>query len=163
MLSQNMAAFQATISHSEGSDRAADPYRVVYAFEHTIVDLSDHPAITGEWTGKTLTDLQCANAGVPSGTKSTAAGRYQINKPTWLRLKALTTLTDFRPASQDLACYELIRECKAVQLVEDGVFIDAIMQCRHVWASLPGNTSGQPQKTYAQLLDAYLGAGGMRA
>lgn len=155
-----MAAFLGTIAHAEGTDRAPDPYRVVYSFEHAIIDLSDHPTITGEWPGKVLTDAQCRNAGLSPGCKSTAAGKYQITRPTWVRLKGILTLTDFRAASQDLACVQLIAEVKAEDLVERGEFVQAVMQCRHTWASLPGNTAGQPQRTYAQLQDAYLSAGG---
>ena len=79
-ISPNLQAFLATIRHSEGTDRAADPYRVVYSYNHTIVNLSDHPAVTGEWKGAPLDNL----GPLYVGKISTAAGAYQIIKPTWL-------------------------------------------------------------------------------
>jgi muramidase (phage lysozyme) len=159
ILSQNVKAFLSTISHSEGTDRAPDPYRCCFEFKHTIASFADHPAVTGEWMGESLAFLgpQYANE------KSTAAGRYQINRPTWVGIKTLLQLPDFGPDSQDQACVHLIRTCHALDLVEAGEIRLAIFACRGRWASLPGNTSGQPQKPLADLLDAYGSAGGTLA
>jgi len=153
----NVAAFLAMISHSEGTDRAPDPYRVCYGYKHTIVSLADHPAVTGEWKGEPLDDLGPAYVGM----RSTAAGRYQLIKPTWLTLKAKLYLSDFTGPSQDAAALELLREKGAYDLVKGGQVADAITLCHGIWASLPGSTSGQPQRTFAQLLEAYGAAGGV--
>src|SRR6202035_5065809 len=104
-MNQNIAAFLATIRHSEGTDKAADPYRCCYAYRHIIVDLSDHPVITGEWHGESLAGLGPTYV----GKVSTAAGAYQIIKPTWVSLKARLSLRDFTGPSQDAAATELIR------------------------------------------------------
>jgi lysozyme len=150
----NLEALLATLSHAEGTDRATDPYRVCYGFHHTIADLSDHPAETGEWMGEEIT------VGAFKGLKSTAAGRYQINRPTWETLKRNLALPDFSPDSQDKAAVELIRRNGALDMVNSGRFVEAIEKCQHTWASLPGNSAGQPQRTLASLTSFYADAGG---
>lgn len=144
------------LSHSEGTDRAADPYRVVYGERYTIKDLRDHPAITGEWLGESLASLGPAYV----GKVSTAAGRYQIIKPTWVALRNMLKLPDFSGPSQDAAALELIREKGALALVDAGRVAEAITACREIWASLPGSTSGQPQRSFAALISVYGDAGG---
>ena len=59
---QNVAAFLSMIASSEGTDRAADPYRVCFGYKHTIADLGDHPAITGEWKGEGVKGPEAFNA-----------------------------------------------------------------------------------------------------
>jgi muramidase (phage lysozyme) len=118
--SQNVAAFLTAIARAEGTENQAEPYRVCYAYKHVIRDLRDHPAVTGEWRGERLTDTQCAGAGLGPGCVSTAAGRYQFIKPTWLRLRQKLGLTDFSPASQDKACIELLRENGALSMAGQG-------------------------------------------
>lgn len=155
-MTPNESAFLAMIKRSEGTDRAPDPYRVVYGFGHTIADLSDHPAVTGEWKGEKLDALGPRYAGLVS----TAAGAYQIIKPTWVTLKIKLGLPDFGPESQDKAALELISEAKALDLIYGGQVAEAITRCHGIWASLPGSTSGQPQRTFAELIHAYGSAGG---
>jgi muramidase (phage lysozyme) len=152
----NLSAFLTMISHSEGTDRAADPYRVCFGFKHTIAELSDHPAITGEWSGEPLDFLGPTYAGLIS----TAAGKYQITKHTWEALKTALSLHDFSAASQDAAATLLIKQKGALDLVNGGQVADAIGLCHNVWASLPGSTSGQPQKTMASLVANYTSNGG---
>lgn len=155
-MSPNIAAFLSLISFSEGTDRASDPYRVCFGFRHTIADLSNHPAITGEWHGEPLDFLGPAYKGLVS----TAAGRYQITRPTWLRLSPIIHASDFTAPWQDSAALELIREKNALVLIDEGNIADAISACRSIWASLPGGSSGQPQKTVTELFAAFTGAGG---
>lgn len=156
----NIAAFLQVIKQSEGTATQADPYRVVYGYGHAIQDYSDHPAITGEWRGEVLSDRMCALAGFGPGCKSTAAGAYQINRPTWLDIKGKLGLTDFSPQSQDAAAINLIASCGALEDVKAGRFNEAVRKCRNKWASLPGNSAGQGQRTYAQLGQWFTQAGG---
>jgi len=156
----NLAAFLSTISHAEGTDQAADSYRACYGYAHNIVSFADHPAATLEWTGEYLTDQQCRNVGLPPLCKSTAAGRYQINFPTWRECKKALNLPDFTPASQDRAAAWLIQRDGALDMVNGGQFADAIIKCRETWASLPGNSAGQPQRTLASLTSFYGDQGG---
>jgi lysozyme len=72
--------------------------------------------------------------GLGSGCKSTAAGRYQIIKPTWLSLKSKLGLPDFSPASQDAAAIELIRQRGALADVQAGRIESAVNKCAKVWA-----------------------------
>lgn len=159
----NTAAFLSMIASAEGTDRRPDPYRVCYAYAHTIADLSDHPAVTGEWKGERLPDAMCAGAGFGPGCVSSAAGRYQLIKSTWLLCKRQLGLTDFGPASQDAAAVYLIRKRGALDDVRAGRVADAVAKCRLEWASLPGAGYGQPERRLTALVDAYERAGGVLA
>lgn len=163
MHDENLRAFLTMIATAEGTERAPDPYRVCYGYAHTIADLSDHPAVTGEWRGERLPDAMCRGAGLSPGCVSTAAGRYQLIRPTWLDCKRALGLPDFTPASQDAAAVYLIRKRGALPLIEQGRIADAIAAVRREWASLPGAGYGQPERRIAALLDAYTAAGGALA
>lgn len=162
-MTPNIAAFLAMISHSEGTDRAADPYRVCYGFAHTIVSLADHPAVTGEWVGERLPDAYCVSAGIAPPCHSSAAGRYQLTKPTWSRLKAKLGLTAFDGPAQDDAAVELLKEAGSFDLINAGRIGEAVAVEHGEWASLPGSKAGQPQTPLTALLAAYSGAGGALA
>lgn len=92
--------------------------------------------------------------------KSTAAGRYQILERFFDHYKAQLRLPDFGKASQDAIAIQLIRECKALPLIEAGKISEAIRACRSRWASLPGAGYDQNEHPIAHLLDAYRMAGG---
>jgi lysozyme len=160
---RNIAALLETIKRCEGTAGQPDPYRVCYAYRHTIRDLRDHPAITGEWRGETLPDDMCRAAGFGAGCVSTAAGAYQIIKPTWTRLKGRLGLPDFGPASQDAAAIQLLRERGALAKIERGDLAGAIAAARKEWASLPGAGYGQGERTMAWVQARYLEAGGTLA
>jgi len=163
-VSRNIAAFLAMLAHAEGTDQAPDPYRCCYGYAHTIADLRDHPAITGEWAGERLPARMCQAAGIKSGVcRSTAAGRYQIIRGTWAHIKRLHGLTDFSAASQDKAAVEIIRGTGALADVEAGRITEAILKCSKRWASLPGAGVGQPERKLSVLIAAYKAAGGMVA
>ena len=173
-LSPNVIAFLAMLSHSEGTDRATDPYRVCYGFKHTISDLGFHPAEPRppdgviEWPGESLASL-----GVKyENERSTAAGRYQINLPTYLENKqelifdSFDTLDEpitFDAASQNIIVVNILRRVVALDDVEDGYIATAIAKCKGKWASLPGGNSGQPEKAMADLTDRFTMAGGSLA
>lgn len=159
----NVRAFLTLIAYSEGTERAFDPYSVVYGYKHTIQNFSDHPAVTGEWRGERLSDAMCAAAGFGPGCISTAAGRYQIIKPTWLQAKEALGLTDFGPESQDRAALWLIERGGAMDDVRKGRVGDAVMKVRRTWASLPGSGWSQPERSLPSLVAAYTAAGGTLA
>jgi len=152
----NLDAFLATIRHSEGTDKAPDPYAVTFGYHFTITDFRDHPAVLGTWHGEPLDFLGPAYV----GKVSTAAGAYQIIRPTWVGLKSQLKLPDFRPPSQDEAATLLITQAGALHLIETGQIAAAIDRCHEIWASLPGSTSGQPQASMAALMQAYTDSGG---
>jgi len=159
MAETNVRAFLATIAAAEGTDPnryGIEPYRVCYGYRHTIRDLAEHPAVSGEWAGEPLDALGPRYAGL----RSTAAGKFQIIRPTWLRVKRALGLPDFGPASQDAAAVYLIRQRGALDAIERGDFAGALALCAAEWASLPGSTAGQPTRKLDQLAQVFTANGG---
>ncbi len=159
----NVQAFLSLIRYAEGTDRRADPYRVTYGYSHTIQDLSDHPVVTGEWSGKTLPDAMCRGAGFGPGCISTAAGAYQFLSSTWKTCQRALGLPDFGPESQDRAAIYLIERRGALDDVRSGRIAEALQKCRREWASLPGAGYGQGERSLDSLLARFEQAGGMLA
>lgn len=161
----NQQAFLSTIAASEGTD-AAGGYRALYGSRPDAPSLfdsfEDHPALLG-WPGVPLSDAQCRGAGLTPGCVSTAAGRYQIIRPTWRQLKESLQLKDFGPVSQDRAALDLILRNGALELVDAGDFDGAVARVRKVWASLPGAGYGQHENELAALRNTFLEAGGTLA
>lgn len=151
----NQTAFLAVLAHTEGTERAADPYRVCYGFKHTIVSFAQHP-YPGEWKGESLASL----GGKYVHEISTAAGRYQINHLSWADGAEKLGLTDFTPSSQDDWALWKIKTLGALVLVNAGLITEACAGCCGTWASLPGGKSGQPEDSMADILDFYARAGG---
>lgn len=161
-MNPNVAAFLATIAHSEGTDLAADPFRVCYAKKHTIIDLNFHPAEPRppngaiEWKGEPLDSLGARYVGM----HSSAAGRYQMTLPTWLACKAALSLNAYDAAAQNDSCVLLLKRLNAFNDVCAGNINDAIYRCRNEWASLPGGSSNQPERTSLYLTNFYTASGG---
>jgi len=162
-LETNEAAFLELIAFAEGTSREKDPYRVCYGYRHVIQDLANHPTITGEWAGEKLSDEMCRKAGFNPGCKSTAAGKYQIIRPTWMGLKKKLFLKDFGPVSQDRACLELLRSADALDDIHAGKLPEAVRKARSVWASLPGAGYGQPERRITDLQAIFIKSGGILA
>jgi lysozyme len=163
-LDANVRAFLTVIQRCEGTAGQPDPYRVCYAYSHTVQNMADHPAVTGEWTGVRLSDQQCAGAGFGPGCVSTAAGAYQAIKPTWLAKKRQLGLPDFSPASQDAAAVQLLRDRGAFNRLAAGDLVGAVAAARREWASLPGaNYAGQGMRTMEQVAAWFQEAGGTTA
>jgi lysozyme len=158
-MSQNLQAFLAMVRHSEGTDKYPNPWAVCFEGKFTITDFTDHPAVMGTWHGEPLDFLGPRYAGL----RSTAAGAYQLIKPTWLGCRIALDLPDFSPDSQDKAAAYLISHAGAMPFIESGDIATAIIHCRSLWASLPGGGSGQPQVPLASLTTAYLNGGGSLA
>ena len=163
MSESNVTAFLDLIAYAEGTAGRGDGYRICYGYRHTIRNLSDHPAITGEWRGEKLSDALCKGAGLAPGCVSTAAGRYQLIRPTWAACKRALGLPDFSPDSQDQAAIYLIRQRGAIDDVRAGRVAEAVDKCRREWASLPGAGYGQGERKLSQLVAAFQDAGGVLA
>jgi lysozyme len=118
-------------------------------------NFTDHPVLTGEKRGVPLPDAMCKASGLKPGCVSTAAGAYQIIKPTWVRIKSRLGLMDFSPASQDLAAVELLREAGALDLIEAGDIEGAIKKSSRIWASLPGSTAQQNPRAMDYALNRF--------
>lgn len=94
------------------------------------------------------------------GLTSNASGRYQFMLKDYAHYRDLLKLPDFGPLSQDRWAIQLIRERRALPLIQSGRIAEAIAKVRNIWASLPGAGYGQPEKKLANLLDVYRQAGG---
>lgn len=118
-------------------------------------NLSDHPVATGELSGVPLPAEWCRRAGFASGRcVSTAAGAYQITLPTWreFRERGGPRLPDFSPRSQDIAAARILATLGVPALLDRGDIAGAIQRAGSRWASLPGSTSGQPQKSMSYVM-----------
>lgn len=160
---RNVSAFLSMIATAEGTDRRPNAYAVCFGYRFTITDFRDHPATLGVWKGERLSDAQCRGAGFGPGCVSTAAGRYQMIRPTWEALKRRLRLSDFGPASQDAAAVQLLKDCGAYDSVRTGQFTAAVSAARKTWASLPGAGYAQPERSFAALIEAFTDAGGVVA
>lgn len=94
---------------------------------------------------------------------STAAGRYQQMHRDWPHYRALLRLPDFGPESQDRLAIQHVKECGAFKLAQAGHIVAAVTKVSNIWASLPGNSYGQPQRELVDLRNAYSAAGGVIA
>jgi lysozyme len=118
-------------------------------------NFADHPVVTGEKKGIPLPDAMCRAAGLKPGCVSTAAGAYQMIKPTWVRIRNKIGLPDFSPLSQDRAAVELLDEIGATDLIFAGDIEGAIYKASRIWASLPGSTAQQNPKALAYALNRF--------
>lgn len=145
---RNLRAFLYMIRAAEHEPRFSDGERYgLFYSSIPFTDYSEHPAITGEVKPVRLPDRFCAPAGLRPPCYSTAAGAYQIIRPTWQRVRAAGSwgprLPDFSPASQDEAARRLLIERGALADVQGGNVIEAVRKVAPVWASLPGSTAQQ--------------------
>jgi lysozyme len=97
---------------------------------------------------------------VREGLWSTAAGRYQILTRNYDAYRRLLKLKDFSPASQDAIALQMIKECKAIEDIDNGRFDNAVVKTAHIWASLPGAGYHQHENKINALRAAYVAAGG---
>lgn len=94
---------------------------------------------------------------------STAAGRYQINHPTYLDYCQEVGPIDFDHEAQDMIAEWLIEKSNALEEVDAGHFEDAVYKCSVRWASFPGSDSGQHQNQMAALKEYFISKGGVCA
>jgi muramidase (phage lysozyme) len=146
-ISKNMAAFLTMIAVSEGTQNIGkeNGYNVLVG-GGTFNGYADHP--------RKLINLPRLKI------KSTAAGRYQILAKYYDAYKKQLGLADFGPYSQDRIAIQLIKDCNAINSIEEGRIEEAIMLCRSRWASLPGSGYGQHEHKYTFLKEAFKKAGG---
>lgn len=145
-MTSNQAAFLSMLAFSEGTAGKGDNgYNVIVGGE-LFHSYADHPRV--KVYIRIIKDY------------STCAGRYQIKASNYDAYKKMLKLTDFGPAAQDAIALQLIKECRAIPLIEAGKIEAAITACRSRWASLPGAGYGQPEHKMAPLVQAYKDAGG---
>lgn len=123
-------------------------------------DMSDHPAITGEVQPVALPAQMCVNAGYADGICfSTAAGAYQITRPTWKEFRGVpgsaSYLADFTPESQDAAALRIMAKVGALGLIDSGEITRALPLLGKRWASIPGAIGKQGQRSVQFALDSF--------
>ena len=157
-MSSNLLAFKKMLRFSEGTLNhpltTNGGYDVIVTGidgkKEVFTDYSDHPFANGR-LGKVFNT---------AGQRSTASGAYQQLFKYWPAYKKQLALPDFSPESQEKLCDQLLRERKALPLIEAGKISDAIYACSNIWASLPGNDYGQHAHDINKLLSAYQDFGG---
>ncbi len=146
--SKNLSAFLDMIAHSEGTAKLGDDGYNVIVGGKIFKSYADHP--------RQIVLLK-------PGLASTAAGRYQLLARYFDTYKKQLNLPGFDPVSQDAIAIQQIRECKALDAIEQGAFDLAVKLCAHIWASLPGAGYGQRENKIADLRSTYAEAGGVLA
>lgn len=92
---------------------------------------------------------------------SSAAGKHQIIFPTWRGLCRRLSVTDFSPVTQEAMFQSLVAiDCRALDEIESGRLVDALILCAKEWASLPASTAHQHKNTIDSLIPVYVAAGG---
>jgi muramidase (phage lysozyme) len=148
-ISRNLNAFLDMIACSEGTIGLGDDgYNKLVNPGGFFESYATHPNILVQ-VNKTL--------------KSTAAGRYQHLSRHWQWYRDGLGLPDFGPESQDRWAIQLIKERKALPLIEDGRIPEAIKRCANIWASFPGAGYNQREHDLATLLAKYQEFGGALA
>jgi muramidase (phage lysozyme) len=154
-MTDNEKAFLDMIAWSEGTIQIPggdDGYRVIVGSTpsnpHLFQSYEDHPRILVK---------------INDHLQSTAAGRYQILSRYFSAYKKILKLPDFSPDSQDKIALQLMKECKAIDLINKGHIVAAIIRCSSRWASFPGNTYQQHTNNIDDLKAEYIKAGGKEA
>ena len=98
--------------------------------------------------------------------KTTAAGMYQITRPTWQHHGGKLGLCDFSPRTQDLIAVEILHSLGVVESIKAGQIASVMPKVARTWAALPkgpGQCNHYPHQRYMKFddfLSAYLSAGG---
>ena len=140
-LSANMTAFLATIRHTEGTDRVADPYGVIEGYA-TFTDKSCHPFES--YNGRAPLFV----LGQPPAGTTTASGAYQIVIGTWSQHGGTATFGDFSDQSQDACAVAIIQSAGAADQVESGDFSGAYTKLASQWASFTDANLADATQTF---------------
>ncbi len=149
MATGNEKAFLKVLSKSEGTLNIGDNGYNVLVGGGIFDSYSDHPRII----------VFLPNLGI----KSSAAGRYQILARYYDAYKEQLNLPDFSPLSQDKIAIQMIKECHALDDIDQGLFDSAITKCNSRWASLPGAGYNQHENKMADLRALFVEYGGVLA
>lgn len=115
--SGNLQAFLMAIRSGESG--VTDAAYGMMVFGGSFSDFSTHPKVF--------------KTNPRDGTKTSAAGAYQITYTTWVWLHVLAGVNDFSPASQDLMAIAYLRKIGALGDILDGNFSSAARKCKPVW------------------------------
>lgn len=144
--------------HSRSDVLSGVDYQTFYGGDR-FSNMSDHPVVTGEKKGVRLSDEVCRAAGYGPGCVTTAAGAYQLTRPTWQEFRVGGSwgpfLPDFSNASQDEAARRILVKNGALALLLNGDVTGAIRKASARWASLPGSKAGQKTRALDFAIAAY--------
>jgi len=160
-LSGNLRAFLDMLAFSEGT--STSPATKNNGFDVIVTGSDGKPEIFTDYSTHPFAGGRKSKVINSRGLTSNASGRYQFMLRDWAHYKTQLKLPDFGPASQDAWAVQLIRERKALPLIEEGRIPESIAAVRNLWASLPGASYGQFEHSLATLLAAYRRAGGVIA
>lgn len=149
----NVLAFLDMLAWAEGTSTSKatkdDGYDVIVkgadGVDETFTDYSAHPFSRGR-KSKVINS---------KGLTSNASGRYQFMLKDYAHYRDLLKLPDFGPVAQDRWAIQLIRERRALPMIQAGKIAEAIAAVRNIWASLPGAGYGQPERSLERLLGVY--------
>ncbi|GAB3369933.1 paar repeat-containing protein [Massilia agri] len=148
----NVAAFLKAIAEAEGGG---------YDFKYG--------ALRGRRNDRWRFSDTSTHPGAGIDGKTTAAGMYQITRPTWEHHGGKLGLDDFSPRTQDLIAVEILRSLRVVERIKAGEIASVMPTVARTWAALPkgpGQGNYYPHQRhigYEQFLSTYLAAGGSMA
>lgn len=159
--STNLRAALDMIAFSEGT--STSPATKCRGYDVIVTGIDKKPEIFTDFSNHPFAAGRKSKVINAKGLTSNASGRYQFMLRDWAHYRAQLHLPDFGPASQDAWAVQLIRERRALPLIEAGRMTEAIAAISNLWASLPGAGYGQPEHSLAPLLAAFSQAGGILA
>lgn len=145
----NVAAFLKAIAAAEGG---------AYDFKYG--------ALRGRKNDRWRFSDMSTHPGAGIDGKSTAAGMYQITRPTWRHHGGKLGLKDFSPRTQDLIAVEILRSLGIIDAIKQGDIADVMPEAARIWAALPTGPGQRnhypPQRhvSFERFLSAYRDAGG---
>lgn len=161
-MNSNLKAFLDMIAFAEGT--STSPATRSNGYDVIVTGVDGRPEVFTDFRAHPFAGGRKSKVINSRGLTSNASGRYQFMLRDYAHYKAQLKLPDFGPASQDAWAIQLIRERRALPLIEAGLFAEAVAAVSNLWASLPGaNYAGQPMRPLAKLQAAYLAAGGVLA
>jgi len=165
LANKDVQAFLAMIRRLESNN----DYKVIYGGTH-FDDYSKHPNIRIPFHNKRSSSTGLSPRTVATlavapkrgdNDFSTAAGAYQINKPTYNALMMIPGLPgDFTPQTQDILAVELLKLRGVLNLIIDQEFNAAVQAASGTWASLPFSTDLQNPAPLQIAMKHYQNAGG---
>lgn len=153
----NVVAFLDMLAWSEGT--STSPATRDQGYDVIVTGIDRQPEVFTDYSVHPFSRGRRSKV-IRKGLTSNASGRYQFMLKDYAHYRALLTLPDFGPLSQDRWAIQLIRERRALPLIQAGKITQAIAAVRNIWASLPGAGYGQPEHALNKLLIAYRKAGG---
>lgn len=157
-MTKNMKAFLDMIAWSEGT--STSPATKCDGYDVIVTGMDKKPEVFDDFSAHPFAAGRKSKAINSKGLTSNASGRYQFMLRDYAHYRDLLKLPDFGPESQDRWAMQLIKERKAIPLIENGQVEQAISRVSNIWASLPGAGYDQPEHSMEKLVAQYTKAGG---